>query len=445
MRIIIGTAVLALGCAGGCSVNVAETRPVEQASRPLSVASDSVDDTGTDSVNNPRSKPDNTSLATSLSVNNLRSAARSSESQPAAPTTASEASIAQTPAHNHPLSPATPNAPPRVAVLHLGRPAYQSEYARSLFGIHVTADSLLEAIPLLEQDHVTVVILEVNCQGGFWSEASKVQRVIEEEYMPRFRTVAWIHEAVSAAAMCMIAMPELYFQPAGIFGACPGWVHRTTPELTVCDPTFLAMEAAARRGGHEFKAVRSMLLAEPLSIRTNENGGVEWLQNESGTRVLNRAGHVFTMNAADAVKYGFARGSFRDLHALLNAMGLDGATMAGSAPTQLMDDAMAAARDDEVQVSESLIVLRTTIRLADSAIDGPERDMQIEQALVALSRLRDIAGKNPLYATFFSEEAGVPANIGGMNKVWFDAIMQGLDRLRRKTFPPDDAADGAVS
>lgn len=337
-----------------------------------------------------------------------------------------------------------PQTPVNAAVLHIGRPSYQAEYSRNLLGVHVTAESLVQTIPLLEADQVAVVILEVNCQGGYWSEASRIQAVIEEEFIPRFRTVVWIHEAVSAAAMCMIAVPELYYQPAGVLGACPGWVHQSTPELTASDPILLAMEAAAIRGGRAFEPVRSMLLAEPLSVRIRANGAVVWQQDELASRVLNHSGHVYTMNASDAVKYGFARGCCSDIPSLLSSLGLQNATLVGDAATRILDDSMAAARADEVLVAELLTELRAAIRLADSAIEGPERTFQVDQALAALTRLRAIIARNPAYARFFAGDASVPESVGGMNKVWFDAIYQGIDRLRRKTYPLDEVAEGEV-
>jgi len=330
-------------------------------------------------------------------------------------------------------------------VLHVGRPAYQSEYARSLLGVHVTAESLRATIPLLEQEGVIVVILEVNCQGGYWSEASRIQQVIEQEFMPRFRTVVWIHEAVSAAAMCMIAVPELYYQPAGVFGACPGWVHQSTPELTESDDTLRAIESAATRGGHDFKVVRAMMLADALSIRPLEHGGIEWLQDESGERILNHAGHVYTMNAVDAVRYGFARASCKDLPALLMQLGLHDAEIVGSAATRSLDEAMASAREDESHVAERLTTLRSAIRLAEFSVDGAEREFQAQQALLALSNLREITAKNKVYAVFFADDASVPASVGGMNKIWFDAIEQGINRLRRVPLPEEDGAEGEWS
>ena len=46
--------------------------------------------------------------------------------------------------------------------------------------------------------------------------------VIHEQYKKKFRTVAWIDSAISAAAMTAHCLEEIYFTPQGNYGAARG-------------------------------------------------------------------------------------------------------------------------------------------------------------------------------------------------------------------------------
>ena len=111
----------------------------------------------------------------------------------------------------------------RVAILNFGCPSeWQGKYG-DMVGLQVNADSFRRAIPLLEKDHTDLVVIRVKSGGGALSELAKFHEVFEKEYKPKFRVVAWIESAISAAAMSPWVIEEMYFYPQGNIGACTGW------------------------------------------------------------------------------------------------------------------------------------------------------------------------------------------------------------------------------
>src|SRR5690606_38032767 len=114
----------------------------------------------------------------------------------------------------------------RIAILNFGPPSSWQNEVDSTVGIQISADAWKRAVPLLEKDNVTDVIVRINSGGGLLAELGKFNEVYEKEYKPRFRTVAWIESAISCAAMSPWVLEEFYFLPEGNIGACTGWSGR---------------------------------------------------------------------------------------------------------------------------------------------------------------------------------------------------------------------------
>lgn len=226
--------------------------------------------------------------------------------------------------------PATPKAEPqqrrvssgapRAAVLSFGN----ADAGQDMVGTYLTARSLRETIPMLEEDNIDIVVLRVNSGGGALLEIERISDLLENEFKPRFRTVAWIDYAISAAAMTPHALPEQYFMRRGAYGASTGWSGALVAiKDRGLEEVLYLMELISERGGHDPRIMRSMQIMDPLSVDLDENGRVtDFYDNTQGQVVINKPERVLCLNSEQASLIGFATGIADTLDELADAMGL---------------------------------------------------------------------------------------------------------------------------
>lgn len=305
--------------------------------------------------------------------------------------------------------PATKSAPrpgvPRIAVISLGEGG-----DKDMVGLFMTAEALKRAIPLLEKDNVTDVVFRIQSGGGALLEIQKLSDVIHNEFKPRFRVVAWIKSAISAAAMTAHCIEDIYFTSDGNYGACTGWYGQLTAvKGRDLEEVLYMMEKISARGKHDPKIMRAMQIMEPLSCTIDENGEVHWYQNLDGEYIVNPKDRILTFNAHDAVKYKFAKGIADDIDTLAKLMGyteyeivgkrIPGVTYPVSAAEELQRQFRARTYDDQERTREYLLDYQGAIQLAQAA--APEdRGKFIGRARQALDKIRRMVKNNPNFTLF---------------------------------------------
>ncbi len=95
--------------------------------------------------------------------------------------------------------------------------------AEGMVGMQMSSTPLREAIPMLKEEGVDLVVFKVKSGGGYLLEIQQLSDVLHNEYKKEFQLVAWIDSAISAAAMTALTIEEIYFMPHGHFGAMTGW------------------------------------------------------------------------------------------------------------------------------------------------------------------------------------------------------------------------------
>lgn len=218
--------------------------------------------------------------------------------------------------------PRTRSGAPRAAVLTLGGGG-----DKDMVGIYMTADSIRDAIPTLEKelgdDGTGIVVLKINSGGGALLEIQKLSDVIHEELKPKFRVVAWIQSAISAAAMTSHCIEEIYFMPEGNYGACTGWYGslQAVDGRDLEDVLFM-MEKISARGGYHPAIMRSMQINSGLSATKRDDGTWEFFEGEVGEVIVCREEDILTFNSQTAERFGFSKGTARTLEELQQAMQL---------------------------------------------------------------------------------------------------------------------------
>jgi hypothetical protein len=320
---------------------------------------------------------------------------------------------------------------PRIAVITLGEGG-----DKDMVGLFITADSLKRIVPLLEQEHVTDVVFRVNSGGGALLEIQKLSDEIQNEYKQKFRVVAWIQSAISAAAMTSHCIEDIYLMKTGNYGACTGWYGQLTAvKGRELQEVLYMMEKISARGKHDPKIMRSMQIMDPLSCSIDENGDVHWYQNLDGDFIVNPKERILCFNAEDAVKYKFAKGIAEDIDTLAHEMGYTEYELVGKNvpgvpyPVCRAEEEMRKFRDqtfdDQKRTNEYLRDYQQSIQVAQSS-PPEDRGKFVARARQDLDKLRRMVKNNPNFALFVFNRT--PEQL----KDWFAQQEELLRRLTRK-------------
>ncbi|MBX3390629.1 MAG: hypothetical protein KF691_14370 [Phycisphaeraceae bacterium] len=295
---------------------------------------------------------------------------------------------------------------PRAAVLTLGEGG-----ERDMVGLYMMAKPLHDAIPLLKQEDVDIVVFRVNSGGGALLEIQKLSDVIYNEYRRNFRTVAWIDYAISAAAMTSHAIEEIYFTPEGAYGACTGWSgDLVAVKDRDLEQILFQMEKISARGNHKFEIMRAMQIMEPLSASISPEGDVSFYQDTtSGDIVLNPKDRVLTFNSQTAAKVKFSLGTAATLDELAKAMRLPEVEWVGvkkpgylwpicRAEQMQMDFREKTARDDQ-QFTEYVQTLNAALQMA-SGLDDERKARLAGKARECMNRILSAVNNNPNLSIF---------------------------------------------
>lgn len=295
---------------------------------------------------------------------------------------------------------------PRAAIITLGE-----GMGKDTVGIYMTAKAIHDAIPMLEKDKVDIVVFRINSGGGLLLEIQRLSDVIQNEYKPRFRTVAWIESAISAAAMTSHCIEEIYMTPEGNYGACTGFSsaggHWTAIKDRELEEVLFQMEKISNRGGHPKEIMRSMEIMEPLSCDIDSDGSVHWYQNEQGQYLVNPAGRILTFNSETAAKYKFSRGTAKTLDELAAAMGLTEVEWVGVKkpgimwPVSKAEAAQMEFRDKVAKDEKSLGEYWFTYQESISVAQGQPKEKRgawVGKARNALEKIKSMVKNNPNFA-----------------------------------------------
>ncbi len=317
---------------------------------------------------------------------------------------------------------------PKGAVITLGEAG-----DKDMVGLFMTAAALKDAIPLLEAEGVNVVVFRIKSGGGALLEIQRLSDVIHNDYKPRFRTVAWIDSAISAAAMTAHCLEEIYMTKQGNYGACTGWSGALVAmKGRSLEEVLYMMEKISARGQHDPKIMRSMQIMEPLSADIDANGDVTWHQDAtSGEFVLNPEGRILTFNAVTAEKFKFSRGTADTLDELGKLMGYQEIEWVGK-PTpgfdwpicdaeKLQMDFRAKTYEDQELVGKYWTSYQMAVAAAQGTQDPNERGKFVNRARGHLNNIRSMCENNPNFKIF----------VFNMTDEEFEAFLEAQEKLLR--------------
>jgi hypothetical protein len=296
---------------------------------------------------------------------------------------------------------------PKAAVISLG----DNENGH-MVGVFMTADILKRAVPLLEKelgtDKTGIVVFRIHSGGGLGLEVGKINDVIQKEYKTRWRTVAWIESAISAAAMSAHGMEEIYFMTHGNYGGCVGFYGSFDKPVEgwELEKTLAQMEGISDQGNHNRLIMRAMQLIMPLSCTIKPTGEVVWYADAtSGEIVVNREKEVLTFDSKLALKTKFSKGTADNLEELTKAMGYTELDWIGKKwknypypvceAEKLQIEFRQKTKHDQAAIESYYATFQREIAAAASEQDMTRRGAFLGKAKQALEKIKAMVKNNP--------------------------------------------------
>ena len=153
-----------------------------------------------------------------------------------------------------------------------------------------------------------IIILEVISPGGLVTEGDEIDATLMD-LKKRHRVIAWIKEAISAAAFTSLHCDEIYFQRVGTLGAITMFAGTKSIEGAELDAWQKKVGDVTEVGGRNRWVGEAMVTNAPLlSYDRDEKGNIKWYNTLEGKYPLSDAIQNLTLNADIAMHCKFADG-----------------------------------------------------------------------------------------------------------------------------------------
>lgn len=170
------------------------------------------------------------------------------------------------------------------------------------------------------------IIMEIDSPGGLVTEIFKIVDAIKS-VRERHRVVAWIREAISAAAVTSMNCDEIYFRKMGALGAAMMIRGRDSVYGDALDAFRSEIGAVVAKNGRPAMVFEAMVLAKAVLTYTKDpvTGKVTWhdrITGEPGEVVLSDEKDNLTFNASNALDSGFSKGTADTNEEMAQLLGL---------------------------------------------------------------------------------------------------------------------------
>jgi membrane-bound ClpP family serine protease len=171
-----------------------------------------------------------------------------------------------------------------------------------------------------------IIVLEIDSPGGLVTEVFKVIDTIAK-VRERHRVVAWVREAMSAAAVSAMACDEIYFRRDGVLGAAMVIRGADSPYGGALDKFRDEIGAAIEKNGRPRAVFDAMVLAKPVLTYTKDSASGKTTFHDRitglpGEVVLSDEKDNLTFNAGNALACGFSKGTASSGEELAPLLGL---------------------------------------------------------------------------------------------------------------------------
>jgi hypothetical protein len=168
-----------------------------------------------------------------------------------------------------------------------------------------------------------IIVLLIESGGGLAAEMPEIDKVIRE-VKKRHRVVAWIKEAISAAAATAIHCDEIYFMPEGVLGAMTMFGGGVSVKDYALEMWLRDAGRYMEEGGRSPFIAYAMIDDEALLSYDIDSttGEVTWHNDLSGEFVLSDQKQNLVFNASNALHSKFSDGTANTIDDLAKLMNL---------------------------------------------------------------------------------------------------------------------------
>ena len=170
-----------------------------------------------------------------------------------------------------------------------------------------------------------IIVLHIKSGGGLVLEGDRIHEALKD-LRKRHRVVAWVKEAISAAAYTALHCNEIYFMKNGAMGSIVMYSGQTAISGATLEAWIQQLAEVAELGD------RSPIPAECMVTRTKmasydkdpDTGKVTWYADMRGEYDISDANNVLTLNADNAYHSKYIDGIADNKEDLAIEMGLPG-------------------------------------------------------------------------------------------------------------------------
>ncbi|GMU84382.1 MAG: hypothetical protein AMXMBFR47_42520 [Planctomycetota bacterium] len=278
--------------------------------------------------------------------------------------------------------------------------AYYVLPIRGVFGLQVADSVVAAAYDEARKLKASAVVLEIESPGGSVEELKRIQATVRK--YSDIRTIAYIREAKSAAAILAMSCPDIVMAPAAAIGAAVPL--RIGPDGTPqnIEAKFESsmradFRAAAENAGHEPLLVDGMM-REDVELYLVRVGGGYKVSEHRGDKILKKKGQILTLTTKEALECGLSSGTATRIEDCFKALKLKNYRDIGP---QGRERSEAWAK----QVDEALEKMKESRRNFDKAITDANAALRarrktdftsaLQRASSNLRRMEDICKKYP--------------------------------------------------
>jgi len=266
--------------------------------------------------------------------------------------------------------------------------------------------NILKNLP--DEEKPQVLVFWVDSGGGALFELMQIMPYITEEVKPHFRTVAWIRSAISAAAMSVWPIEEIYMMREGNIGACTGFSSGSGGTVAMSgdglEYVLNEMVKYSLEGDKDPLIMRAMQVYMTLSCDIDSDGRVTWYEGDQGQHMVSRQNEILTFNSLDAVKFGVAKGIADTKDSLVKAMGIVEWVEVGQKADQYQREFRTNVGRAQVMIGELWTKLNIALDFAASAPTERERDRQIGIARRYLREMKAWINRAPSLEVYMGLE-----------------------------------------
>ena len=154
-----------------------------------------------------------------------------------------------------------------------------------------------------------IIVLQINSPGGLVIEGDKIHETLKD-VKQRHRVIAWIKEAISAAAFTSLHCDEIYFMQVGAMGSAVMFAGQTAISGGELDAWLEKFSEVAEIGGRDPIIARCMVTRTAMASydKDAETGKVTIYPDMRGEFDISDDKNVLTLNSDNAIDCGYADG-----------------------------------------------------------------------------------------------------------------------------------------